>query len=113
MKKEKLKNNLKKYRVWKNILQKDLAKKVGCSASQLRLIETNKCQPRLPLRLRICEFFGVSHDQMFYYREENDIELPEEYEKKITIINLSCNYIPLIELEDLLIKNYGYKLKKI
>jgi len=69
--KVKLKNNVQKYRVWKNIQQKDLAKKVNISISTLALIERHHIKrPRLDLRLRICEFFGVSHDQMFFEDDE-------------------------------------------
>jgi putative transcriptional regulator len=65
-KKYQLKNNVQKYRVWKNMLQKELAEAVNISISELRLIEKNSVCPRLQLRLRLCEYFGVSHDQMFY-----------------------------------------------
>ena len=69
--KVKLKNNVQKYRVWKNLQQKELAKEVNISVSEIRLIEKHIVKrPRLDLRLRICEFFGVSHDQMFYEDEE-------------------------------------------
>jgi DNA-binding XRE family transcriptional regulator len=69
--KVKLKNNVQKYRVWKNLQQKELAKEVNISVSEIRMIEKHIVKrPRLDLRLRICEFFGVSHDQMFY--EDNE-----------------------------------------
>lgn len=64
--KKPLKNNVQKYRVWKNLLQKELAEAVSISVSELRLIEKNSVCPRLQSRLRLCEFFGVSHDQLFY-----------------------------------------------
>ena len=64
--KRNMKNNVQKYRVWKNILQKDLANEVKCSATEIRLIEGNKVTPGGELRKRICEYFGVSHNQMFY-----------------------------------------------
>ena len=69
MAKVKLDNNLQKYRVWKNLSQKELAEDVEASISEIRLIEKNLVTPRLMLRLRICEFFGVSHNQMFYPKE--------------------------------------------
>jgi len=69
-KKIKYKNNVQKYRVWKGIAQKELAENVGYSVSEIRLVEKNEVTPRLMLRLKICEFFGVSHDQMFYHENE-------------------------------------------
>lgn len=65
-KKKALKNHVQKYRVWRNLLQKDLAEKVGISVSELRLIEKNAVCPRLHHRIKLADFFGVSHDQMFY-----------------------------------------------
>lgn len=56
--KVKLKNNVQKYRVWKNMIQKDLAEKIYISVSELALIEKQHInRPRLELRLRICDFF--------------------------------------------------------
>jgi DNA-binding XRE family transcriptional regulator len=69
-KKKALKNNVQKYRVWKNLLQKELAEKVGISVSELRLIEKNAVCPRLQHRIKLCEYFGVSHDQMFYNEQQ-------------------------------------------
>lgn len=68
-KKIKYKNNVQKYRIWKGIAQKELANEIGYSVSEVRLVEKNKVTPRLMLRLKICEFFGVSHNQMFYVKE--------------------------------------------
>jgi DNA-binding XRE family transcriptional regulator len=66
--KPKMKNNVQKYRVWKNLRQEDLAKEVKISVAELRLIEKHAInKPRLNLRHRICKFFGVSHNHMFYY----------------------------------------------
>lgn len=66
-----MENNIKKYRIWKGLKQKELAKLVKISTSELRLIEKNKIKrPRAGLRLRICDYFGVSHDQMFYSEED-------------------------------------------
>ena len=66
----KIKNQLQKYRVWKNITQEDLSKKLGISVNHLRLIEVNYKYPKYQVRSKICKFFNVSQDQMFYYSEE-------------------------------------------
>ena len=63
--KKSVKNNVRKYRVWKGLLQKDLAKSIGISVSQIRLIESNKATPRLQTRLKICSLFNVSYNQMW------------------------------------------------
>jgi DNA-binding XRE family transcriptional regulator len=65
-KKKNIKNNVQKYRVWKSMHQKDLAEAVNISVSEIRLIERNKVYPRSELRERLCEYFGVAYDQMFY-----------------------------------------------
>jgi DNA-binding XRE family transcriptional regulator len=64
--KKKIFNNVQKYRVWKGIKQTDLAKALNISLSNVRSIEDNTHCPRMQTRLMICEFFGVSYDQMFY-----------------------------------------------
>lgn len=69
-KKPVIKNNLLKYRVWKNLTQKELAAKLKISKSQLRLIEVDQIYPKYQLRSRLCNFFNISQDQMFYYSQE-------------------------------------------
>jgi transcriptional regulator with XRE-family HTH domain len=66
MSKQIIKNNLKKYRTWKNLRQKDLAKELKLSISQIRYIENKNNYPKYQVRSKICEYFGVSQDQMFY-----------------------------------------------
>ena len=61
-----LKNNVQKYRAWKGITQKDFAKEISASVSEIRLIEKNKVCPRPGLRFKICDYFNVQHNQMFY-----------------------------------------------
>jgi DNA-binding XRE family transcriptional regulator len=64
--KKNLKNNVQKYRVWRGLLQKDLADAIGISISEMRLIERNKVTPKPENQEKLCEFFEVSYDQMFY-----------------------------------------------
>lgn len=61
-----IKNNLSKYRSWKNITQNDLAKQLKISVHKLRMIELNRQYPKYQVRAKICSYFNVSQDQMFY-----------------------------------------------
>jgi DNA-binding XRE family transcriptional regulator len=69
MKQKKIKkteNNLQKYRVWQNLKQRELAEKIKVSVSTIRLIESNKnYMPSMSITSKICNFFGVSYNQMF------------------------------------------------
>jgi DNA-binding XRE family transcriptional regulator len=64
--KKNLKNNVQNYRVWKKLLQKDLADATGISLPEIRLIEKNKVTPTPKNQEKLCEFFNVSLDQLFY-----------------------------------------------
>jgi DNA-binding XRE family transcriptional regulator len=64
--KSNIKNNLKKYRQWKFITQEDLADELNISTTQLRMIETENHYPKYQVRSKICNYFGVSQEQMFY-----------------------------------------------
>jgi DNA-binding XRE family transcriptional regulator len=61
-----IKNNLRKMRQWKFITQEDLAKELKISVTLLRWIETENYYPKYQVRARLCEYFGVSYEQMFY-----------------------------------------------
>ena len=73
MVKYEMKNNVRKYRVWKGWKQKDLAKLTGISVSQIRLIEQQKCTPRAKNANILCEVIGVIYDQLFY-KDELDLK---------------------------------------
>lgn len=62
-------NNLQKYRVWKGIRQTDLAKCLGISNGFYRKIEAGH-YPKYQIRIRICKYFDVNQDQMFFKVEE-------------------------------------------
>jgi DNA-binding XRE family transcriptional regulator len=64
-----IKNNLHKYRIWKNITQEQLASDLKISVSHLRDIECHSKYPKYQIRSRLCKYFDVSQDQMFYYEE--------------------------------------------
>lgn len=61
-----IKNNAKKYRIWKNFTQVGVAKDLKISIHQLRAIETKDKYPKYQVRQRICDYFGVTQNQMFY-----------------------------------------------
>ena len=65
-----LKNNLGKYRVWKNITQENLAIELKMSVSAIRNIEIYNHYPKYQVRAKICKYFNVSQDQMFYYNKD-------------------------------------------
>ena len=65
-----MKNHVQKYRVWKGLLQKDLAEKINISVSEIRLIEKQAVAPRPGTRLKLAKLFDVNHDQLFYYDKE-------------------------------------------
>jgi DNA-binding XRE family transcriptional regulator len=65
----KILNNLRKYRVWKDITQKELSKELKISVNHLRQIEANSKYPKYQVRAKICKYFNVSQSQMFYYGE--------------------------------------------
>jgi DNA-binding XRE family transcriptional regulator len=95
MKKLNLKNNVRKYRVWKGWKQSDLANISGMSLPQIRLIEQQKCTPQMRNREKLCKVFNLSYNQLFFENEtaetlggllnEDDI-LKEEYMKQIGLI---------------------------
>ena len=64
-----IKNNLKKYRTWKNKTQQQLADELNIAVMTVRLIENDDRYPRHPIRSKICDYFGVSQEQMFYKLE--------------------------------------------
>lgn len=57
-------NNLGKYRVYRRITQQNLAEKLHISIFKLRKIEGGE-NPNTKLAKKICDYFNVSHNQMF------------------------------------------------
>jgi DNA-binding XRE family transcriptional regulator len=47
-----------------------LANDLKISVNQLRLIEWHNKYPKYQIRSRLCKYFDVSQDQMFYYSED-------------------------------------------
>lgn len=60
-----IRNNLKKYRVWKGITQKNLSEKLKISNNTIQKIENHNYFPNYKIRSKICKYFDVKPDQMF------------------------------------------------
>jgi len=66
----KMKNNVRKYRVFYGLTQKELAKKVGCSVVTIQRIERIGFISRYPIRMMICRVFNVNHNQVWEVDDE-------------------------------------------
>lgn len=84
-----IKNNVRKYRYWKNIRQVDMAKEFKISIAYYRKIEAGYYQ-KYQVRARICKYFNVSMDQMFYTETLLILWLGRfKYMKEIRYVNSS------------------------
>lgn len=61
----KIKNNVKKYRIFKGLTRKQLSEKINVSVSRLSRIENQYYYPAMETRLKICNFFNVKETQMW------------------------------------------------
>lgn len=80
------KNNVRKYRVWKQLTQQQLADLIGIDVSDLRLIEKQAVIPQLKTREKIIKYFNVSMEQMFYYviiKRQHGNEEPQGYKESV------------------------------
>lgn len=67
-----IKNNLQKYRSYHDLTQEDLRQQLKISIHLIRKIEHKYFYPKYQVRSKICKFFNISYDQMFYESEENN-----------------------------------------
>lgn len=67
-----IKNNLGKYRIYKGLRQIELAEILCISTNQYRDIEKYFKYPKYQIRARICNFFNVNQDQMFYLNDKGE-----------------------------------------
>lgn len=65
-----MKNNLKVYRAMQDLTQEDLAKVLGVTRQTIIAIEKDKYDPSLVLAFKIAEFFNVSIEDIFIYKED-------------------------------------------
>lgn len=65
-------NRIKVLRAERDWTQADLAERVGISRQAVISIEKYKYTPSLELAFKVAEAFGVSIDQVFEHREEEE-----------------------------------------
>jgi len=63
------KNKLKYYRIWKDIKQSEMAKKIHVSISAYRRYENNQCYVSLNILQEACKIFNISIDQIWIKEE--------------------------------------------
>jgi putative transcriptional regulator len=63
--KEKVKNQIKAYRLARGFTQEDLARAAGVSRQSINAIERNRYVPSLPLALRFARIFDCPTDELF------------------------------------------------
>ena len=66
-------NKLKGYRVWKNITQKELSEELNISRDWIRRIENDKAYPKYQIRKKLCDYFGISQDQLFILDQKEEV----------------------------------------
>lgn len=62
-----LKNNLKKIRIEKNLSQQQLADMIGVSRNTISSIETGQFNPTAKLALVLCIALDVTFEDLFYF----------------------------------------------
>lgn len=67
-----LDNRLKEHRARLGINQADLGKKAGVSRQTISLIERGDYSPSVTLALKLAQIFGVTVEDLFTYREEEE-----------------------------------------
>ena len=65
-----IKNNLQKYRMYYDITQADLSYQLKISVHLIRKIEAKYYYPKYQIRAKICKYFNISLEQLFYLEEE-------------------------------------------
>jgi putative transcriptional regulator len=66
-----IKNNLLKYRKYYNITQENLSNQLKISVQLIRKIEAKHYYPKYQIRAKICKYFNISYEQMFYIESED------------------------------------------
>lgn len=64
---------LRRLRLEKNILQKDLGNLVGVEAKQISRLETGYCEPNLDMLVRLANAFGCSIDYLLGRETEDGV----------------------------------------
>jgi putative transcriptional regulator len=66
-----IKNNLLKYRKYYDITQENLSYQLKISVQLIRKIEAKHYYPKYQIRAKICKYFNISLEQMFYIESED------------------------------------------
>lgn len=72
MNKGKITNQIRRLRFEQGeMTQASLAKHVGCTRQTIVLLEQNRYAPSLALAFRVVEVFGLTVDEVFYFKNQN------------------------------------------
>jgi len=66
-----MKNNVKEMREIRSLTQKDLGEIVGVSRQAINAVETGKFDPSIWFAYDLAQYFGVSIETLFIFREED------------------------------------------
>ncbi len=66
-----MQNNVKHFREKSGLTQKELGNHVGVSRQAINAIETGKFDPSIWLAYDLSQFFGVSIESLFMFKEED------------------------------------------
>lgn len=66
-----MQNNVKLLREERGLTQKELGEYVGVSRQAINAIETGKFDPSIWLAYDLAQFFGVSMEALFLFKEED------------------------------------------
>ena len=66
-----MKNNVKKLRETRSLTQKDLGEIIGVSRQAINAIETGKFDPSIWLAYDLAQYFNISIEALFIFREED------------------------------------------
>jgi len=64
-------NNVRRFREKLGLTQKELGERVGVSRQAINAIETGKYDPSIWLAYDLSQFFGVSIEELFLFKEED------------------------------------------
>jgi putative transcriptional regulator len=64
-------NNVRRFREECGLTQKELGEHVGVSRQAINAIETGKFDPSIWLAYDLSQFFGVSIEELFLFKEED------------------------------------------
>lgn len=76
-------NNIRSFRHFYNMTQTELAVAVGTSKNTISSLETYKFCPSAFLAFRICEAFGCSFEELFYFNP--DVNYQQFIQQKLEV----------------------------